>query len=165
MEELETKRLKFRLWRESDFEILANYFSRPEYAKYLGGVRSPEQSWRVLCTYIGNYHLKGYSYLALEEKNSNKLIGSIGIWNSDPWPEPELGYWLLPEYTGNGYITEGGMKVLEFAKQKLNLGSLVSYIDPTNEPSKKVALRLGAKYEKEIQLMDFGIHQVYRYSI
>ena len=165
MEGLSTERLTFRLWEESDFETLADYFSKDENAQYLGGVRTPEESWRLMCTYIGHYDLKGYSYLALEDKKSKKLIGSIGIWNSDPWPEPELGYWLLPQSMWQGYVTEAGRKVLKFVSDDLELGSLVSYIDSKNKPSINVAQRLGAKIDKEIQLLDFGYHQVYRYPI
>ncbi len=43
------------------------------------------------------------------------------------------------------------------------LGSLVSYIDPGNVPSIKLAESLGAAYEKTIDLPGEGIHSVYRY--
>ena len=39
----------------------------------------------------------------------------------------------------------------------------MSYIAPANEPSKKVAERLGARYEETIELLSFGPHCVYRY--
>ena len=165
MEQLETDRLRFRQWKESDFERIADYFSKDEYAKYLGGVRSPEESWKMMSSYVGHYHLKGYSYMALEERNSSHLIGSIGIWNSEPWPEPELGYWLLPEYMGKGFITEAGMRVLSHVSEKRLVENLVSYIDPSNKSSINVASRLGASLSGEIELLDFGVHQVYRYAL
>ncbi|MFW6084881.1 MAG: hypothetical protein ACODAA_06680 [Gemmatimonadota bacterium] len=41
--------------------------------------------------------------------------------------------------------------------------SLVSYIDSENEPSKRVAKRLGADPEEMIELLGYGPHRVYRY--
>ncbi len=94
---------------------------------------------------------------------SQAVVGTIGLWNSDPWPEPELGYWLLPEYQGKGYGTEAGLAVKKYALEDLALPTLVSYIDAENEPSKKLALNLGAKPDKAVNLLDFGPHEVYRY--
>ncbi len=160
---LETERLVFRQWTTGDFAAVANFFSQPGTAQYVGGVKSPEEAWRLMATYVGHQLLNGFSYLAIDEKISGRLIGTIGLWHSDPWPEPELGYWLLPEAQGQGYGVEAGTKVKAYAKQTLKLDSLVSYIDVTNTASVKLAERLGATYDTTIELLDFGKHQVYRY--
>ncbi len=161
---LETDRLIFRQWKHSDYNSIAAFYQDEENARFVGGIKNREASWRLMSTYIGHYALNGYSYLAIDEKESGNLIGTIGLWNYVPWPEPELGYWLLPTAQGKGYGTEGGMAVKNFALQTLKLNSLVSYIDSANEPSKKLALKIGATYDKTIDLLDFGPHEVYRYK-
>ncbi|MGB0525462.1 MAG: GNAT family N-acetyltransferase [Flammeovirgaceae bacterium] len=161
---LETERLLFRQWQQSDYEQFAKFYSVEENARFVGGIKSAEESWRLMATYIGHFVLHGYSYLAAIEKKSEKLIGTVGLWNSSPWPEQELGYWLLPESQGKGFGVEAGLAVKSFALETLNFKSLVSYIDPSNEASKKLALRLGAKYDQTIDLLDFGPHLVYRYK-
>ncbi|MEO9803717.1 MAG: GNAT family N-acetyltransferase [Reichenbachiella sp.] len=161
---LETERLIFRQWQHSDYQSFADFYSHEEYARFVGGIKNPEESWRLMATYIGHYELNGYSYLAIDEKETGNLIGTVGLWNSEPWPEPELGYWLLPHAHGKGFGVEAGIAVKEFALKSLKLKTLVSYIDETNEPSKKLALRLGAKLDKTIELLDFGPHEVYRYK-
>jgi RimJ/RimL family protein N-acetyltransferase len=161
---LETERLTFRQWRNSDFPIVAQFYSIEENARYVGGVKTPEEAWRVMATYAGHYTLNGFSYLAIDEKDTGNLIGTVGLWKSDPWPEPELGYWLLPEFRGKGYGVEAGITVKQYALETLKLNSLVSYIHPANEPSKKLALRLGAVLDSTIELFDFGLHQVYRHK-
>ncbi len=160
---LETKRLKYRQWQESDYETVAEFYSHEENARCVGGIKTPEEAWRLLSTYIGQYHLRGYSYCALIEKESEQLVGTVGLYHSPNWPEPELGYWLLPEAQGKGYAIEAGMAVRDYALNDLNFKSLVSYIDSKNEPSKKLALKLGAEFDKVIPLLEYGDHEVYRY--
>ncbi len=159
---LNTERLQFRQWTEADYPIVKAFFSQEENARFLGGVQNQESSWRLIATYIGHYQLKGYSYLALETKSDQQLVGTVGLWKSDPWPEHEMGYWLLPHMQGNGYGSEAGKAVLAYAKD-IGLPSLVSYIDPRNAPSKKLALGIGAQLDGAIDLLEFGTHEVYRY--
>ena len=160
---LETERLIFRQWHSSDFEQFHSFHSSEEDARYVGGVKSAEESWRLMATYIGHFELFGYSYLAVIEKQTKCLLGTVGLWNSTPWPEPELGYWLFPECQGKGFGIEAGIAIKKLALEKLKLESLVSYIDPLNVPSKKLASRLGAKYEGNVQLLSFGPHEIFRY--
>lgn len=163
MKDIETPRLKFREWREEDFEPVAQFFADPVAVHYLGGKKSAEETWRLIAAYIGHYHLRSYSYMAVEEKDTSVLIGSIGLWNSTPWPELELGYWLFPSHQGKGYAFEAAKAAQEFAFTALNRATLVSYIDEENAASARLAQRLGGSCEEEIQLLDFGPHQVYRY--
>ena len=160
---LETKRLKFRQWQNADFDTFSIFFADEASAKYVGGKKTREEAWRLMATYIGHYQLEGFGYLAIEEKASGKLVGCVGLWKSEPWPELELGYWLLNEMQGKGYATEAAKKVMGYAFETLKVDTFVSYIDPSNKPSKKLAERLGAIYESEIMLLHLGKHQVYRY--
>jgi len=164
MIDLETERLIFRQWNKSDFPLFSAFYSDKNNAHYVGGVKTPEESWRLMATYIGHYELNGFSYLALQEKKSGDLVGTIGLWKSAPWPEPELGYWLLPVAQGKGYGVEAGLAVKEFALNSLKFETLVSYVDPSNKPSKNLAIKLGAKLDSTIELLDFGWHEVYRYK-
>ena len=162
MLDLKTERLQFRQWSKNDVSSFTTFFSSEKDARFVGGVKTPEEAWRLMATYIGHYELLGYSYLAIETIDSKQLIGTVGLWNSHPWPEPELGYWLLPSAQGKGFGREAGTAVYDYARQ-MELPSLVSYIDPANEPSKKLALAIGAQLDGMVDLLDFGPHEVYRY--
>ena len=163
MRELETERLLMRQWREQDFEAYAKFYSDPEEARFVGGHRKRELAWRSMAAMAGHWSLKGHGYWVLEEKQSGVFAGALGLWRSDGWPELELGYWLVPKMRGKGYVTEAGSKAKDIAFNHLGAETLVSYIHPENEPSKRAAIRLGAVYEKTFDFLEFGPHCVYRY--
>ncbi len=163
LRERQTERLLLRQWTGRDFEPLADYYAREETARYVGGVSDRDQAWRRLAMLIGHWALRGFGYWALEEKETGRFAGSVGLWRSEGWPDLELGYWLVPAAHGKGYATEAGAEARDAAFAELGAETLVSYIHPDNEPSKRVAERLGARFEEVIELLTHGPHCVYRY--
>lgn len=161
--ELETDSLRLRLWRQSDFEIYANYYAREETARFVGGVMSRDKAWRHMAALAGHWALKGFGVWAVEERSSGDFVGAVGLWEPEGWPELEVGYWLVNDAHGKGYATEAASCAREHAYKRLGATTLVSYIDPANTPSQKVAERLGAWKETVIELLDLGPHGVYRH--
>ena len=161
--ELETERLWLRQWRAADFDRYFEFYQDAESSRYVGGLSSMEQAWRRLAGIIGHWTLRSFGYWAVEEKATGLLAGCVGLWYSASWPEIELGYWLMRDMQGRGYAHEASRKSLEFGFGHLNCASLVSYIHPDNDPSKRVATRLGGRYEATKELLDLGPHCIYRY--
>ena len=64
---------------------------------------------------------------------------------------------------GKGYATEAAARCRDHAFEALGAPTLVSYIAPANEASRRVAERLGARMEATIDLLGFGPHEVWRY--
>lgn len=160
---LRTARLLLRQWREEDFEPFAAVYADAEQARYIGGPSSRDGAWRRMAAQIGHWVLRGYGYWVVEELDTHRFVGCVGLWRSAGWPELELGYWIVPAMQGKGYATEAGARARDYAFATLGADTLVSYIDPGNEPSKRVAERLGARYDTTIELLDLGPHCVYRY--
>ncbi|CAM3868351.1 GNAT family N-acetyltransferase [Flavobacterium cucumis] len=85
---------------------------------------------------------------AITEKNSDKCIGIIGFYRTQPEHfRTELGYMILPEQSGKGYVTEAVKVVLDFAFNTLNFHSIEAVIDSRHVASEKVLLKNG--FEKE----------------
>ncbi|MEM6725315.1 MAG: GNAT family N-acetyltransferase [Bacteroidota bacterium] len=162
MIQLTTKRLRFRQWLPEDAPRLYAHFKDERFTRFIGGAQNPESVWRLLAAYVGHYQWKGYSYLPVETKEG-QLIGSVGLWHSDPWPELELGYWFLPEFQGQGYAKEAAQAVWNYALTELEVLTLISLIHHNNKASIRLAEKLGALYEKDIELLSFGTHGVWRY--
>ncbi|MFK7845449.1 MAG: GNAT family N-acetyltransferase [Rhodothermales bacterium] len=163
MSNIETERLVLRLWKTEDFDQFAEYYADESNAKYVGGVKSLDEAWRHFALLIGHWQLKGFGYWAVDEKSTGNFVGCVGLWQSAGWPELELGYWLLKENQGKGYASEAALKSREYARETLKAESLVSYIDPNNTPSIKLAKSINARYEHDIQLLKHGRHCVYRH--
>jgi RimJ/RimL family protein N-acetyltransferase len=160
----ETERLFLRQWRLEDFEAYASYYADENLARFVGGPCDRESAWRKMASLAGHWVLRDFGYWAVEEKGSGDFVGCVGLWQSDGWPEVELGYLLMPDKQGRGYATEAGREAQHFARCVAKISSLVSYIDPRNAPSIRVAERLGGRFDGAIDLLDFGRHNIYRYD-
>jgi len=77
--------------------------------------------------------------------------------------ELELGYWLVKDHQGKAYALEACVACIGYAREVLNAKSLVSYINPRNAPSIRLAKRLGAAYEDTIESATYGSHCVFRH--
>ena len=164
MVRLESDRLILRMFCEDDFEQYASICADPEVMRYLGEGKTLNrgEAWRQMAMLIGHWHLRGYGLWAIEERESGKLLGRIGLFNPEGWPGFELGWVLGREWWGKGYATEGARRALEYAFTEMGREHVISLIHPENRASIKVAERLGEKLEGETEL--FG-HEVLIYGI
>ena len=160
---LETDRLLLRGWRAEDAAPYIAFYDDAENAEFVGGKRTPDQAWRSLALMVGHWDLKGFGYFAVEERGTGAFVGCIGLWKSEGWPEHELGYWVVRAHQGKGYAREAAERCLRYAREVVRPPSLVSYIDPANEPSKALARSLGAQPDGVVELDVHGPHEVWRH--
>jgi len=163
---IETGRLLLRQFRTSDFDALARLSADPEVMKYLGDgkPKTRAEAWLMMASYLGHWELRGYGLWAVEEKASGEFIGRIGLLNPEGWPGLEVAWTLAHERWGNGFATEGAKAALDYAFSVLKLDHVISLIHPDNAASIRVALRLGEKPERQVELMGvmrsvYGIHR------
>lgn len=115
-----------------------------ERARYMGGPFSVKEVWGMFCADHAQWQLFGAGALMLEDRTTGACLGQVGI-NSGPlFPEQELGWLVFPEAEGGGYAFEAASALREWARKVKRLKTLVSYVDPQNDRSCKLAKRLGA---------------------
>jgi RimJ/RimL family protein N-acetyltransferase len=148
---LETERLWLRSWREGDLDRYYELRGNETAAQFIGGALSRDDTWRGIAIILGHQVLRGYSIFALEEKAQGRLVGYCGPWFPLGFPEPEIGWGLLPSESGKGYATEAAKRALAFAFGPLGWTTAISLVDPKNLPSARVAERLGAKLESSTE--------------
>lgn len=145
--ELETERLRLRQFCEGDFDALVENHADPELTRFLGGPATAPETWRWLLSMLGHWSLRGFGYFGLEEKATGSLCGAAGLIHHFDWPEIELGWRVFRSHQGRGFATEAARRIRRYAYEVLGLTALVSYIDPANKASVRVAERLDAKLD------------------
>lgn len=155
---LESERLRFRMFRESDFPTYEQWTSRIEIMRYLGGRTFDRiQAWRHLAYQIGHWHMLGHGYYAVEEKDTGTLVGRVGYTSHPGWPGFELGWTIIPEYQGRGYATEAARFLLQYAFETMKLPRVVSLIHPDNAPSRRVAEKLGQTIDGQTEVLTMPV--------
>ena len=90
---------------------------------------------------------------AITEKNSDKCIGIMGFYRTQPEHfRSELGYMILPQYWGKGYVTEAVATLLNFAFHTLNFHSIAAVIDSRHKNSERVLQKNG--FTKEAHFVE-----------
>lgn len=161
---LETERLLLREPREADFAWERDFYATAD-SRFVGGPKSPADTWRSLAMLLGHWAWRGYGFWALEDRETGTYQGRVGLWCPHGWPEPELAWTLMPHARGKGYATEAALSARAHAYDVLGWETAISQIDPANEASKAVARRLGARFERMHDDDDpnFGPHEIWRH--
>jgi RimJ/RimL family protein N-acetyltransferase len=161
---LESERLFLRQFEDSDWRDLHRYYSDAEAMTFTQGRPLSEgETWRVMCSMIGHWQLRGYGPYALEEKASGSVLGTVGMWYPNDWPEPEIKWGLARQFWGQGFATEAASLVLASAAEHLPDLRLISMIHDDNTASIALALAVGAQRERTIDY-EGEPHGVYRHK-
>ncbi|MEZ4853695.1 GNAT family N-acetyltransferase [Flavobacterium sp.] len=85
---------------------------------------------------------------AVTLKESDKCIGIMGFYRSQPENyRTELGYMILPEYWGKGFVTEAVKTLLNYAFNTLQFHSIEAVIDARHLASERVLQKNGFRKE------------------
>jgi RimJ/RimL family protein N-acetyltransferase len=160
---LETERLRLRQWRESDVDPLFAFYCDPQSQAIYGDI-SRSDVWRRIALIIGHFQIRGFGLYALEDKASSELAGYAGLWFPDGWDDVEVGYGIAPQFRGRGLATEAARRMCDHGFRELGLARLVSYINPINVTSIRVAEKLGAVPDGEF-IMHGKPHMIYRHIL
>ncbi len=146
--EIVTNRLRLRAPRLQDYAAYEAVFLS-ERAAYLGAAFDRESAFADFCQGVAGWMLRGAGMWTLCLKGSEAPLGWIYLWMEFGDHEPELGWILTEAAEGNGYAVEAARSVLPHALALYGSGGVVSYIDPSNARSLRLAERLGARLDSE----------------
>jgi RimJ/RimL family protein N-acetyltransferase len=89
------------------------------------------------------YRTRGYGTSAVFERGSGRFIGYCGVVRALGNDFDELVYVFDREAWGRGYATEVGAAMLAHVFERSELDRIWATIDAENEPSLRVAAKLG----------------------
>jgi RimJ/RimL family protein N-acetyltransferase len=153
---IETERLTLRLLTMDDLDALAAIYADADVRKYFPeGTLTYEQTkeeleW-IIDVYYGQY---GFGLWATTLTETNDFIGRCGLlpWTIDGRQEVEVAYLLAKAQWGRGLGTEAARAILAYGFGQLHLSRLICLIDPANEASVKVAMKIGMSLEREADI-------------
>jgi RimJ/RimL family protein N-acetyltransferase len=147
---IETERLVLRAWAKADFRPWHAIVQHPDVHRHFGPEpMGLEECWRRLAAAVGGWQLAGFGTWAVERQDNGKLVGNVGLFNAwrDLHPEfgeePEMGWIFAAETHGQGLASEACQTVLDWAQANLEPTPIWAIIAPENEPSLKLAQKLG----------------------
>ena len=147
---LQTERLGFRRYRESDGELLGPVFADPYAAQFYPGMGKQEGIDRWISWNLKSYDEFGFGLWALELLGSGVFVGDAGITYQTVEEQRilEIGWHIHPDFRARGYATEAGRACLKFGFNELRATSLSSIVDPSNTASIQVASRVHGQHRR-----------------
>ncbi len=160
---IETERLLLRRQQASDIAFLIDLWADPQVTRYMGGPRDRDWLQSVFEETAHNPYAEPYDLWPVVEKETGQVVGHCGLLEKDVdgRTEIELNYILSPSAWGKGYATEIGQAIKRLAFEKMGMKRLIALIAPGNEPSERVAVRLGMRLEKEVVQPGGTLRKVY----
>ena len=178
---LESARLVLRRITPDDLQFFTRIHALPEVARHLypgGRPKSPEETAKWLQYTLASYEQLALGYLAVVRKEDGTLIGRCGVMDlvvESAAPEHgirrgwfgregapagvpltfecELGYTFDPAVWGQGFATEAARCVRDYARDVLGWSYAISAILPQNARSRRVAERLGARVDGQMDVV------------
>ncbi len=148
-----TSRLTLRPMRAQDWDRYCHLMTSDR-AVYMGGPFSLAVAWGMFCADHAQWSLFGCGALMIESTVDGVCLGQVGINCGPLFPEWELGWLLYQEAEGQGFAFEAATALCEWGEKIRHLETLVSYIDPDNERSVRLAERLGATIDAHARRPD-----------
>ena len=159
--QLETERLRLRLFTLDDLPVMFMLNSDPDVTKYADTPAKDMQEVRERWEQgpLADYEKYGYGRFAVELKETGEVIGFCGIKYLPEIDLNEVGYRYLKECWGRGIGTEAARVCVEFARDDLEIEKLIALIIPENTGSIRVAEKLGMTKGPLIHIYDVNALQ------
>jgi RimJ/RimL family protein N-acetyltransferase len=146
---LTTERLELWHPRAADLKAMHAIVTHPTTGRFLGSSASLHEHATRFTRGAGSWLLYGYGPLMLRLRGTPDLIGNCGVFHTfrglgdDFDDNPEAGWIVAAEHAGQGLASEAMRAVLEWFEREHGPRRIVCMIAVGNEPSLKLAARLG----------------------
>jgi len=146
---LETDRLILRGFELRDLDYFLTFFGDATASEHVGGLHGFEDTWRRMLTGSAIWALTGIGMWAIARRDDDRAIGHGGFFDFLRDSEPsiagqvEMGWILAPEAQGQGLAREACEAMLSWFDANFGKHPLWALISPGNDPSMRLAERLG----------------------
>lgn len=144
---IETSRLIFRPWRNSDLAPFAEQNADPLVMRFLSGVLTRQASDAYVARAEQHLAETGFCKWAVEAPGVAPFIGAVGLtrvrFEASFTPAVEVAWRLHRRYWGHGYATEAARAAIEDGFARVGLQEIVALTALGNQASMRVMEHLG----------------------
>ncbi|MEM9425231.1 MAG: GNAT family N-acetyltransferase [Pseudomonadota bacterium] len=140
---LQTERLVLRRPNGGDADAIMAFYNT-ERSQFTGGNLGRFNAWKQTAAMLGHWEISGFGLWAVTERGRDDIIGLVGPFYPEGWPETEIGWVLFEGAEGKGYAVEAAKAAMADARARLGWREIVHYIAPENSRSIRLAEKLGA---------------------
>lgn len=140
---------------EADCAFVLRLLTDPDFLRFIGdrGVHELADAAPYLRNGpMASYAANGYGLLRVQRKSDGVSVGMCGLVRRAPLAHPDLGYALLPEHRGQGYVAEAGAAVIADAQTRLKLPTVLAVVVPENIASIRTLKALGFAWHDNLRL-------------
>jgi len=165
---LTSERVYLRPFTDSDLENVFKGLSHPEIIKYYGISFDSLEATKEQMTWFADLEKnKTGIWWAVCSKKDDTFLGAGGLTDlSKEHKKAEIGFWLLPESWGKGYMTETMPLIFNYAFNNLQLHRIEGFVETKNSNCKNALAKLefileGTMKNCEIKNGDFISLDIY----
>jgi len=167
-----SERLELRLPIEADRSRFIGLFRDDDFMVYSGGVATSDEANARYDQMLADAAELPYAKQPIIERSTGTIVGYSGVafFEFEGRRAQEFGYRLCCDARGKGYATEAGLVLVEVARAELaqaaaaqssEPATIYAMIDPRNEPSMRVASKLGFVFWKQ-EVVNGYLDNLYR---
>lgn len=141
---LESDRVVLRQFVATDIENVFKGLSHPEIIKYYGVSFDTLEATQEQMTWFGDLEKNENGiWWAVCSKEDGAFLGAGGLNDlSKEHGKAEIGFWLLPESWGKGYMTESMPLIVNHAFNEIGLHRIEGFVETKNTNCKKALAKL-----------------------
>lgn len=150
---LQSKRTILRQFTNADLEVVFRGLSHPEIIKYYGVSFDSLEATKAQMTWFADLEKTETGlWWAVCSKDDGRFLGAGGLCDlKKEHKKAEIGFWLLPENWGKGYMTETLPLIVNYAFTEMGLHRIEGFVETKNENCKKAMAKLDFKLEGTMQ--------------
>ena len=154
---LETARLLLREMAPDDLDFLCTMLGDPEVTRYYERTFTRRDARDWLERQLARYARDGHGLWLVLERETGGPIGQVGLsmQEVEGTALPEIGWLLHRPFWGHGYATDAAVATRQAAFTRWGYPHVVSLIRPVNEPSRRVAERVGMRPGRRVPFHGF----------
>lgn len=158
---LETRRLIFRTWKESDLELAQDLWGDPQVTRYIDARgKLPVDAVRErLAREIASLKECGVQYWPIFLQSSGEHVGCCGLRPYDLSANNyELGFHIRSELWRRGFASEAALGVMAYAFNEKSVNALFAGHNPHNTVSRHLLKKLGFRYTHDEYYAPTGLY-------